>query len=294
MAIKNQEYEKSLKSIETENVLDRKFYRPVAFPIARMLQKTRITPNQVTIFSIFIGVGGGILFYPQDFWLNLTGVLLLIFANLLDCVDGQLARLTGIKSAIGRLLDGLAGNFWFLTIYVSIALHLSHQYGTYWFFVAAVIAGFSNLLQSNVIDYYKTLHLYFISKSTGDEFASLEEVTNQHQQTRRGISKAMYFLYRWYSVLQIKITPQLQKLLQRLHQQYGEDFPEDVRLRFRKQSKKQMPLIDQLSFNGRSFVLFISVLCNFPWVYFIFEILVLNIVVLIVVRKHEKMCKEFV
>lgn len=55
------------------------------------------------------------------------------FANILDCVDGQLARLTGIKSAIGRILDGFAGDIWFASIYVGFALRLSHEYGTYWF-----------------------------------------------------------------------------------------------------------------------------------------------------------------
>ena len=289
-----QEYEKSLKSLETENFLDRNFYRPIAFRIAWILRNTGITPNLVTIISIFIGITGGILFYPQNIWINLTGVFLLIFANLLDCVDGQLARLTGIKSPIGRILDGVAGNLWFIAIYASMALRLSHQYGNYWFFAAAALAGLSNLLQANITDYYKTLHLYFISKSKGAEFTSLEKISDQHQQTKRGISKALYFLYLWYSRLQIETTPQLQKMLKHLHNQYGEDFPEDLRLRFRAQSKKQMPLIDSFSFNGRSIVLFLSVLSGYIWVDFIYEIVVLNIVLWIAIRKHEKMCKEFI
>jgi len=292
--IMRQAYEKSLKSLETENFLDRNFYRPIAFRIAWILRNTGITPNQITIISIFIGVAGGILFYPQNICLNLIGVLLLIFANLLDCVDGQLARLTGKNSPIGRILDGLAGDFWFITIYASMAMRLSHQYGTYWFFAAAVLAGLSNLLQANVLDYYKTLHLYFISKSKGSEFNSLENISDQHHQTKRGISKTLYLLYLWYSRLQTITTPQLQKMLKGLHEQYGEDFPEDLRLRFRAKSKKRMPLIDLFSFNGRSPVLFLCVLCNCLWVDFIYEILVLNVLLVIAILRHEKMCKEFI
>lgn len=44
----DKEYEASLKSIETENKIDRIFYRPIGFRIARMLRGTGITPNMVT------------------------------------------------------------------------------------------------------------------------------------------------------------------------------------------------------------------------------------------------------
>jgi len=103
-------FESSLKSIETENFLDRIFYRPIGYRIALLLSKTPITPNVVTIISIFVGVFAGILLYYQNIYINLIGFALLVVANILDCVDGQLARLTGIKSAAGRILDGLAGD----------------------------------------------------------------------------------------------------------------------------------------------------------------------------------------
>lgn len=51
----NKEYEASLKSIETENIVDRIFYRPIGFQIARSLRNTGITPNMVTVVSIFVG-----------------------------------------------------------------------------------------------------------------------------------------------------------------------------------------------------------------------------------------------
>ena len=45
----DKEYEASLKSIETENKIDRIFYRPIGFRIARMLRGTGITPNMITV-----------------------------------------------------------------------------------------------------------------------------------------------------------------------------------------------------------------------------------------------------
>lgn len=289
----DKEYEASLKSIETENLVDRVFYRPIGFRIARMLRGTGITPNMVTVVSIFVGAAVGYFFYHDDLIYNICGILLLITANILDCVDGQLARLTGIKSKIGRILDGFAGDIWFACIYVAFALRLSHDYGTYWFFALAVLSGISHLVQANITDYYKTLHLYFISKDKGAEFQSLEEIKASHKSMKFGVNKFFYFLYRGYSLLQVKATPSLQQMLRSLHKKYGDDITENIRVSFRKQSRKLMSLIDLLTFNGRTIVMFVVVLSGEVWLYFLYEIIVLNSVLIIAMNKHEKMCKTF-
>lgn len=290
----DKEYEASLKSIETENVVDRAFYRPIGFRIARMLRGTGITPNMVTVISIFVGAAVGFMFYHDNLIYNICGILLLVFANILDCVDGQLARLTGIKSAIGRILDGFAGDIWFASIYIGFALRLSHDYGTDWFFALAVLSGISHLVQANITDYYKTLHLYFISKDKGAEFQTLEQVIARHKEMKMGINKAFYFLYRGYTLLQVNATPMLQRMLQSLHTKYGDDIPENVRVAFRKQSCQLMHYIDLLTFNGRTIVMFIVVLIGEVWIYFLYEIIVLNIVLLLAMHKHEKMCASFI
>lgn len=287
----NKEYEASLKSIETENLIDRIFYRPIGFRIARALRNTGITPNMVTIFSIFVGAAAGFLFYRQTLILTICGILSLILANILDCVDGQLARLTGIKSEIGRILDGVAGDIWFTCVYVSFALILSERYGTYWLFVPAFMSGFSHLFQANITDYYKTVHLYFISKEKGKELQTVDQIKAQYKEMKPGISRFFVRAYRWYTQLQMHTTPRLQQLLQTLKERYGDEIPEDIRLKFRRQSSQLMKkYIDLLTFNGRTIIMFIIVLTGQVWAYFIYEIVVLNIVLAISVHKHEKMC----
>lgn len=289
----DKEYEASLKSIETENKIDRIFYRPIGFRIARMLRGTGVTPNMITVISIFVGAGAGFMFYHDNIVYNIYGILLLVFANILDCVDGQLARLTGIKSAIGRILDGFAGDIWFASIYIGFAMRLSNEFGTDWFFMLAVMSGMSHLVQANITDYYKTLHLYFISKDKGAEFQSLEQVEARHKEMKYGINKFFYFLYRWYTMLQVNATPTLQKMLNNLHAQYGDDIPEDIRVRFRAKSRELMRYIDLLTFNGRTIVMFAIVLSGQVWAYYLYEIIVLNIVLAISMRKHERMCNTF-
>ncbi|MDR2385036.1 MAG: CDP-alcohol phosphatidyltransferase family protein [Tannerella sp.] len=286
------EYEASLKSIETENYLDLWFYRPLGFGIARALRHTGITPNTITLISIFAGSAAGPLFYQNNLKYNITGILCLISANILDCVDGQLARMTGVKSKIGRILDGLAGDIWFVLIYLFLALRLKNEFGTWLFFIPAVLSGISHLVQANVTDYYKTLHLYFVSKEKGCEFHRPDKILLQYNEMKRGISKILFFFYFLYTRMQEKVTPKLQTLLKSLNSKYGDDIPQYIRLDFRKKSACLMKrLIDFMTFNGRSIILFIVVLTGHAWFYLLFEIIILNIVLTISIYKHEKICE---
>ena len=290
-------FESSLKSLETENFLDTRFYRPIGYKIAVLLKNTGITPNMITIISIFFGVAAGILFYTENILINLIGIFLLIFANILDCVDGQLARLTGIKSVVGRILDGLAGDFWFIAIYIAIAMRLEHHIPSAWAWTLASLAGASNLVQANITDYYKTLHLFFLSLKKGEEFDTIERVKAKYEQMK-GINKVMYWLYIYYTVLQSKATPKLQKLLAQLHERYGDDFPEDVRQKLRANNLKIMPIINRTTFNGRSVVLFLSLFLSYfcPFallLYLLYEIIVLNFCTILSIIIHENICKNY-
>lgn len=292
----NAEYESSLKSIETENKIDRMFYRPLGFRIAKALKNTGITPNMITVLSIFVGLGGGIMFYfPYNLWLAIYGILFLVCANILDCVDGQLARLTGIKSEIGRILDGFAGDLWFFCIYVAFALRLIHEYPAWWFlfFPLAILSGFSHQAQAAMTDYYKTLHLFFVSKEKGKEFESSQQIKERCEKMKAGIVKFFTCGYARYTRNQERATPELQLLLKELKDKYHDNIPEDLRISFRKKSRNLMRYIDFLTFNGRTIVLFIVVLLGHVWLYFVYEIVVLNLILAYVVRRHEKMCVSF-
>ena len=112
----------SFKSDDTEEWLDVHFTRPIGLVFALFWNKLGVHPNAITILSMFLGVGAGVMFYHTDWWHNVAGVLLLMFANFCDSTDGQMARLTGKKTLIGRMLDGFSGDLWFFAIYLAICL----------------------------------------------------------------------------------------------------------------------------------------------------------------------------
>jgi len=291
--ILDKEYEASLKSIETENSLDRWFYRPIGFRLAKTLCKTRVTPNMVTIISIFIGAVAGPMFYYNDIRYAITGIIFLIMANILDCVDGQLARLSGIKSKIGRILDGLAGDIWFLLIYIFLAMRLNneykHEYATWMIYSIAALSALSHLIQANITDYYKTLHLFFLNPEKGSEFQKLAELRKQHKEMKPGIEKALFFLYLGYTSLQEALTPKQQLFFKKADEynngRISDDISHTITLRSKKVMKKYL---DLMTFNGRSIILFFAVLSGYVWVYFLYEIIILNIVLAISIYKYEK------
>ena len=79
--------ESTLKSSDTEEFIDIHFYRPIGYRWALFFQKLGVTPNAVTIASIFLGVGAGICFYFDNLSITILGIILLIWANSYDSAD---------------------------------------------------------------------------------------------------------------------------------------------------------------------------------------------------------------
>ena len=56
------EFKKSLKMTEVEEFFDLFFYRPLAFILVKSVYRTNITPNQLTIAAICMGIIAGCLY----------------------------------------------------------------------------------------------------------------------------------------------------------------------------------------------------------------------------------------
>ena len=297
-----QQYRKSLKSFDTEENIDLAFYRPLGFAWAYLFRRIGVTPNAVTVASIFLGVGAGVCFYFNNIWINIAGILLLIWANTFDSCDGQLARLTGNYSPLGRILDGLSGDLWFLTIYIAICLrenHFSTFFGDHpWLIWAiAATAGICHGKQAAMADYYRQFHLFHVKGPDGSELDTASELKQRLAALswRRNFwRKLTLTFYTKYTVNQEAWTPQMQHLRHALARKFPDGvIPQDYRDRFRAASRPLMKYTNILTFNWRSIVLFITILIGQPWLYFIFELTVLNILLIYMMRRHESICRLF-
>lgn len=82
--------------------------RPVAAVLVYALRSTRITPNQVTFASLLVALVALTMMLLWRTHLGLAlSALVLILAFVLDCTDGQLARMRGQTSSVGAWLDFL-------------------------------------------------------------------------------------------------------------------------------------------------------------------------------------------
>lgn len=82
--------------------------RPLAAVLLVPLARTPVTPNQVTFASLAVFLAAAALLVDLPGWTGLIiAVAVLELSYVLDCVDGQLARLRGTSSPVGAHLDFL-------------------------------------------------------------------------------------------------------------------------------------------------------------------------------------------
>ena len=289
------EFKSTLKSSDTEEHIDIYFYRPIGYQWARFFRMLHVTPNVVTILSIFLGVGAGICFGFDNLKINIVGILLLVWANMYDSCDGQLARLTNQKSALGRILDGAAGDFWFLAIYVAISIRLTPEWGA-WIWALCIVSGFGcHSRQCRLADYYRQIHLFFLKGKEGSEMDDAsKQVELYHQMTwkKQPLQKLFQFFYVNYTAAQEKTTPCFQKLKAAIRQRFPEQLPDSLRADFRQGSLPLMKYANFLTFNWRSITLFVSILIGKPWVYPAVEVVVFTAVYIYMRHRHERLCSD--
>ncbi len=283
----------TFKSQDTEEWLDIHFTRPLGLLWARFFNAFHVHPNVVTLLSIVLGAAAGVMFYFDDLWHTLLGILLLVWANLYDSCDGQLARMTGKKTRWGRILDGFAGDVWFFTIYAAICLRLTPTWGI-WIWLLCAFAGFiCHGKQCQLADYYRNIHLYFLKGENGSELDNSSALTEEfrHLTWRRDFAwKTFLFFYRNYTRSQEQMTPAFQRFKKALDDRYGRSIPADLQRDFRAGSLPLMKWANILTFNTRAIVLYLSLLIGQPWVYPLFEITVMNLLFFHMRRSHERLC----
>jgi phosphatidylglycerophosphate synthase len=143
----------AFKAYEIEELVDVYFFRRLGFIIARFAAVLRLSPTQVTVFGALVGIAGGAMLYDER--LGLYAFALLILHGIIDSADGQLARMTGQVTELGRALDGGAGYLTHAAIYLAIAAGVIHRGGSAAILIWMVLAGISNAVQAQMYEYHR-------------------------------------------------------------------------------------------------------------------------------------------
>jgi|TARA_B110001454_G_scaffold102977_1_gene97095 phosphatidylglycerophosphate synthase len=138
--------------------VNRYFHNSIAAQIVNILKNTWVTPDQVTYISIFIGLISAYIFSLGTPWSFFLAGILLELVLILDCVDGQLARVKKCASDWGRLLDGIAGYIIYLAVLGGIMIGLDKYY------IALILFGVVTILRGIAYDYCKLTFITIIQK----------------------------------------------------------------------------------------------------------------------------------
>jgi phosphatidylglycerophosphate synthase len=158
-----------------------------------------------------MGVAGGCAYAFGSQVSCLIGAFFYLLFNILDCSDGQLARLKKNGTSVGRLVDGIADYIAAIAVYIGIAIGYSNDPDQpSLILIWLSLAGISTIVQEILLDYYRTRFLDIVLKRKNTFEEGIEEYKNEYEmikdQKGKWFDKTIIYIYLIYSNLQRKLA----------------------------------------------------------------------------------------
>lgn len=271
------------KGAAVEEWLDLRFFRPLGIRIARALAPTGTSADQVTASSLAVGLVAGHLFAYPGRRAAVLGFVLFIVSDLLDSADGQLARLRGTSSRLGRTLDGINDSVRFINLYSHLIYRLIRA-GSWWpgAVVLVACAGLAHTYQSSAVDFVRNAYLRLGIGSSGE--LDLPEDLPAHVGGS-ALERFAGRVYRDYVLRQSQFFPQSMRLVRLLR---GSGSTEAFRAEYRSRQGSLLPLCGWLGQNIRFLLLGAAALLGqvpaFLWV----EAVPLSLLLVVLIVLHER------
>jgi phosphatidylglycerophosphate synthase len=101
--------------------VDRHVNRKLSPWFSRWFLRTRLTPNQVTLMALALGLIAAYGFAQETWQSHVIGAFCLQFSAVIDCCDGEVARLKFLESPGGYYLDIASDNIVHVAVFLAIA-----------------------------------------------------------------------------------------------------------------------------------------------------------------------------
>lgn len=163
--------------------------RKASFPLTYLFINTGWTANMVSVLSWFVIFGAAALLCINNFWCMLAGVILTNFWLVLDCVDGNIARVKKVKTFMGDFYDAVAGYgpFSFTTVALGVAAYhtslIVPAAFRQWLILTGAVGAVANIYMRLV--HQKYLNCYFAGKKILGE---LDEITLKDTEDKRSFA----------------------------------------------------------------------------------------------------------
>jgi hypothetical protein len=199
--------------------------------ITKFLYKTSVTPHQVILFSLITGILSSFLIISENNVIVIIGAVLLFYKNVLDKVDGSLARAKGLASRRGRFYDSISDFIVSFSLFTMIAYKLNLAYQSYWVWVICYAALITSMLQCSFFIYYEVAFIKQTGKKTINrliEKVTEDDLKNEDKFTIL-LQKIFQIIYGWQDYLVSKIDLFfLSKLEQKLIAVGGEEIKNQI------------------------------------------------------------------
>lgn len=269
------DYKRSIKHEVFDETLALYILRPIAFIFVKLLYPTSITPNQVSLMTVIVGIMSGYFFSRGDVVSFVIAGSLYFLSLVLDCVDGMIARLKNNGTPVGRIIDGLSDYIVGILVYIGMGIgfgkgliDIKYLPFNYWWFI--VIAAISHIFHAISVDYYRT---EFMAYGLGKQISTLEEKNKftaeldkiKHQKNKL-FEKILIVVYLGYSHLQL-FKKDKQKV-------YGRET-------YYNSNKLLIKLWFWIGPTASAFIIIISAFLFRPIIFFVFTIGLANIYMII-------------
>ena len=209
-------YKKSLKTKEGKDFLNlQSFLCVTSQQITSVLYKTSITPHQIIFISLIFGLAASFMIIQSNKIIVIAGAILLFYKNVLDKVDGSLARAKGLDSRRGRFYDSISDFTVSLALFTAISFSLYRIYNSSFAFVIGFIGLLSSMLQCSYFIFYQVSLIKLSGKQTVNRLN--ETVTDEdlktHDRLTLFLQRMFLIIYGWQDFLVYNLDKwQLNKL----------------------------------------------------------------------------------
>lgn len=141
-----------IKPINKEDFIVYIFSRRLSPFFVNVFLNLEIKPNTITVYMIITGIIGAILFAFDNIWFKIIGYIFMHLWLILDCADGEVARITKVFSKFGKELDNIAHiiNHPFFNIAILLSLIQLNKYNVILLAIISILLISSNLINRNL------------------------------------------------------------------------------------------------------------------------------------------------
>jgi phosphatidylglycerophosphate synthase len=177
------------------------FGRPPALRILPHVYHTRVTPIHLTILAFIAGIFAALLIAGGSRIELILGAILIQIKNVLDTLDGHLARARNRPSRAGSLLDSNTDFLTNLFITIAVGYHISEQFTVPSLMALLFLALLSSLLQCSYFVFYLRSYLSITGIPGGDDPDKRVKFDRSPSTDQNSDMTSVLFLEKFYSVV---------------------------------------------------------------------------------------------